>query len=268
MSESGVANGIFYETHEGPRADAQAVVLSAGLGGSAQFFKPQFEALREHFRLVLYDHRGTGRSARALTKPHSVEAMADDILAVLETLKLRQAQIVGHAAGGLAGLCLALKHPKRVGKLAVINAWSKPDPHLARCFETRVALLKNAGRHAYVRAQPIFLYPAKWISQNAARLDAEEAHHLRAMPRNDVVLARIAALLAFDIDAKLRQIRAPVLVCASADDMLVPVSCSERLADGLPNATLDIAPWGGHAFTVTVPDKFNKKLVSFLRGET
>ena len=78
------------------------------------------------------------------------------------------------------------------------------------------------------------------------------------------MLARIEALLAFDIDAKLPKITAPVLVSASADDMLVPVTCSQRLAERLPNATLDITPWGGHAHerdaTRTV---FNATLLEF-----
>ena len=268
MSESGLANGIFYETLEGPSADAPAVLLSAGLGGSGQFFKPQFDTLSRHFRVVLYDHRGTGKSARELTKPHSVEAMADDILAVLDRLKLKQAHIVGHAAGGVAALAIALKAPKRIDKLVLINSWSKPDPHLARCFELRMSLLKQSGRRAYVRAQQIFLYPASWISKHNARLEAEETHHLRALPKNEVVLERIRALMDFDIEVKLRQIKAPVLVSASADDMLVPVSCSEHLAAKLANARLDITPWGGHGFTVTAPEKFNKTLVAFLRGET
>ena len=69
----------------------------------------------------------------------------------------------------------------------------------------------------------------------------------------EAMLARIEALLAFDIDAKLPKITAPVLVSASADDMLVPVTCSKRLAERLPNATLDITPWGGHAMSVTDP---------------
>jgi aminoacrylate hydrolase len=58
-----------------------------------------------------------------------------------------------------------------------------------------------------------------------------------------------------------------VLVSASADDMLVPLACSRRLAERLPAATLDIAPWGGHGFTVTAAEAFNASVVNFLSGE-
>jgi aminoacrylate hydrolase len=256
-------DGLYYELVDGP-AGAETVLLSAGLGGSASFWAPQMGALKKRFRVLLYDHRGTGRSARELTDPHSVEAMAADMRSVMDAVKVKQVHIVGHAAGGLAALALALKSPKRVGKLVVINGWSRPDPHLARCFEARVALLKKSGKRAYVRAQPIFLYPATWISENTARLDAEEEHMVKGFPSVDVMLERIDALLAFDIDAKLPKIAAPVLVSASADDMLVPVSCSRRLAERLPNATLDVTPWGGHAMSVTDPEVFNATLLDFL----
>jgi len=89
---------------------------------------------------------------------------------------------------------------------------------------------------------------------------------VKGFPSVDVMLARIDALLAFDIDAKLPKIAAPVLVSASADDMLVPVSCSRRLAQRLPNATLDVTPWGGHAMSVTDPEVFNSTLLDFLGG--
>jgi aminoacrylate hydrolase len=87
---------------------------------------------------------------------------------------------------------------------------------------------------------------------------------VKGFPAIDVMLERIAALLTFDIDAKLPKIAAPVLVSASADDMLVPVSCSRRLAERLPNASLDVTPWGGHAMSVTDPDVFNATLLDFL----
>jgi aminoacrylate hydrolase len=228
------------------------------------FWAPQVDLLKKRYRVLLYDHRGTARSVRTLTKPHSVDAMAADMRSVMDASKTRTAHIVGHAAGGLAALALALKSAKRAGKLVIVNGWSRPDPHIARCFEARVALLKKSGKRAYVRAQPIFLYPATWISENSARLDDEEEHAVKGFPAIDVMLARINALLSFDIDAKLPKIAAPVLVSASADDMLVPVSCSRRLAERLPNATLDVTPWGGHAMSVTDSEVFNATLLDFL----
>jgi aminoacrylate hydrolase len=80
------------------------------------------------------------------------------------------------------------------------------------------------------------------------------------------MLARINALLAFDVDARLEDITHRVLISASADDMLVPMDCSRRLAGRLPNADFQQVPWGGHGFTVTDPETFNEGLVSFLGG--
>jgi aminoacrylate hydrolase len=263
----GTADGLHYEVHEGP-AGADTVILSSGLGGSGAFWRPQMAALTARFDVVLYDHRGTGRSARTLTDPHSVDAMADDIVAVMEMLDLPSAHVVGHGAGGLAGLSMALRHPDKMERLVVAGGWSRPDPHIARYLETGVALLNDTGAKAYVQAQPIFLYPADWISRHAAQLEAEEAHIVAGLPPREVMLARIAALLAFDIDARLPDIKAPVLISAAADDMIVPPPCAHRLAQRLPNATLDIAPWGGHAFTVTAAPAFNKTLIAYLGGET
>ena len=263
---SGTADGLWFEVHDGP-AGADSVILSAGLGGSAAFWAPQMQALTERFRVVLYDHRGTGRSDRSLKPDHSVASMAQDMVAVLDATDTTKAHLVGHAAGGNAGLQLALDHPGRLDKLVVVNGWSRPDPHVARCFTARTRLLEAFGPTAYVEAQALFLFPPNWISENDALLKAQEAHHIAGFPRIDVMLARIGALLAFDIDARLGDIPHPVLVAASADDMLVPPLLSRRLVEGLPNATLDVVPWGGHAFTATVSGAFNARLVAFLNGD-
>lgn len=268
MIGTGRADGLHYELHsDGPGDIRDVVILSAGLGGSGAFFAPQMAALTARFRVVLYDHRGTGRSDRELPSPYAVADMARDLARIIDDLGGVAVHVVGHAAGGLAALQLALDSPSRVLSVTVVNGWSRPDPHIARCFRTRISLLNDSGPEAYVHAQPLFLYPADWISQNAARLAEEEVHHLAGFQGRDNMLARINALLAFDIDDRLREIVCPVLVSASADDMLVPALCSRRLAERLPNATLDVAPWGGHAFTATVPDAFNTTLIAFLSGE-
>jgi aminoacrylate hydrolase len=257
----GEAAGLYWEEHGAP--GGLPVILSSGLGGSASYWAPNLDALAADRRVILYDHRGTGRSDRALPADLTVDDMADDVIALMDGLGIDRAGLIGHAAGGVIGLSLALRFPDRIDRLVVINGWSRPDPHFARCFEARLNLLHGSGVAAFVRAQPIFLYPARWISENDARLDAEEAGHVAHFQGTANIEARIAALKAFDVDARLGEIAAPTLLIVAEDDMLVPPSASERLAGGLPRATL-MPMLGGHACNVTEPVIFDKILRGWL----
>ncbi|NDZ14218.1 pyrimidine utilization protein D [Variovorax sp. WS11] len=254
---------LHHELH-GP-AEGDAVLLSPGLGGSAGFWSPQLAALVEAgHRVIAYDHRGTGRSPADLPAGYTIAEMARDVLEVMDATSTPRCHLVGHALGGLVGLQLALDAPARVASLVLVNAWSRPNPHSARCFEARLALLGACGPRAYVEAQPIFLYPAAWCDHNAQRVAAEVEHALAHFPGEANLRARIGALRAFDVDARLGQITAPALVASAEDDVLVPWTCSQRLAEGLPQASLDRMPHGGHAHSVTEAAAFNRRLLAFL----
>lgn len=255
---------MIFDVEDGPRDGAQTVLLSSGLGGTAGYWTPQLGALGKHFRLVTYDQAGTGRDRHELPANYSIAAMADDALAALDASKTEAAHFVGHALGGLVGLELARRHPGRLNSLTIINGWAAAHAHTKRCFEMRLALLKHEGPQAYVRAQPIFLYPADWLVRNAARMRAEETHGLAGFQGDNNLRARIAALLAFDARKDLAALKLPVLIVAARDDILVPSAMSEELARAIGGARLHIAPWGGHAINVTDPAAFNSVLLDFL----
>ena len=254
---------MHYEVRGQARDDHGTVLLSSGLGGVRAFWQPQLDRLCERYRVVTYDQRGTGQSAGPLSDPCSIADMADDVVEILDTLGIGRCHFVGHALGGLIGLDLALRCPARVGSLVLVNAWAKGNPHTLRCFDVRKDLLR-LGPEAYVRAQPLFLYPAPWLSQNAPRLAREHEHAVAHFQGTETLLKRIAALLAFDVADRLSEIICPTLVAASRDDMLVPWTASETLAAGIPGARLSLVAEGGHGFTVTEADAFNTTLCGFL----
>lgn len=257
-------DGLYYEEH-GP-ADGPPVILSAGLGGAGSYWRPNLPALAERFRAIIYDHRGTGRSDRALPANPTVDDMAGDVLALMDGLGLEKAHFIGHAAGGLVGLTLAVRAPERLTSLTVVNAWTRLDPHFARCFEARLALLRDTGPRAYLRAQPIFIYPAAWSSEHRNALDAELDEQLAHFQGAENLEKRVAALQAFYLDDRLAEIRTPLLAVAAKDDVLVPWTCTPAFADRIDSATTRLMEWGGHACNVTDPDTFDRLILEFLRS--
>ncbi|KQM31822.1 pyrimidine utilization protein D [Rhizobium sp. Leaf68] len=247
-------------------ADAPTIILSSGLGGSASYWAPQLAALSDDYRIVTYDHRGCGRNGGEVPADGGIAAMADDVLEIAEQMGLTRFDFMGHALGGLIGLDLALRKPGMIGKLVLINAWSKADPHSGRCFDVRIELLEKSGVPAFVKAQPLFLYPAVWMSENVERLEAEERHAIDHFQGRTNILRRIAALRAFDVDDRLQDIKTETLVIATRDDLLVPYTRSIRLAEGLSNSQLQLVDFGAHAFNVTAPDAFNAAILRFLRA--
>jgi aminoacrylate hydrolase len=244
---------------------ARTVVLSSGLGGAAAYWAPQLPALCSEFRVITYDHAGTGRSSGALPDDYAIADMAADVQAILAATGTPACHFVGHALGGLIGLELARLAPAALASLTIVNGWAKADPHTLRCFQARLALLQHAGIAAYVRAQPIFLYPATWLAANEARMAAEDAHGVASFQGEDTLLKRVGALRRFDATQTLGSIHLPTLLIASRDDVLVPATQSERLAAGLPQASLSMVERGGHALNVTDPATFDAILLPFLR---
>ena len=252
------AAGLSYEEH----GDGSPLILSSGMGGSAGYWRPNIAALAEHFRVIAYDHRGTGRSDRTVTP--RIESIGDDIRTLMDALGIARAAILGHAIGGMGALGMALDTPDRVERLVIVNGWGRLDPYTARCFETRLALLRALGPRAYVDAQPIFLFPPQWISDHHAALEAEAEHHLAAFPAA-MIEARIVEACRFDVMDRLAEgLDLPVLLLASDDDALVPPACSTRLAQAIPQAQLVRMAWGGHACNVTDPAGFAARILAFL----
>lgn len=247
---------IHYEVH----GQGTAIVLSAGMGGSGSFWAPQIASLSHHHRVVVYDHVGTGRSGRS---ERTIAGMADDIACVMDHAGIDRAHVVGHAIGGIVGLELAMRHPRRLRSLVVVNGWGKADPFLRRCFEIRKQILNQSGPRAYVRAQPLFLYPPAWISENIDHLEAEEERILAHFPPVPTMNQRIDMFLAFDAGDRLGAIDVPTLLASARDDSLVPAYLSSRLAAAIPHARREEVGWGAHAFTAVTPDVFNRSLLDF-----
>jgi aminoacrylate hydrolase len=235
-------------------------MLVPGLGGVGSYWNPNIPAFAQTYQVVIHDHRGTGQSSRSQIH-YTVDQMTDDLLVVMDHLKIEKAHLVGHSTGGAIGQTVAAKHPDRLISLVIYASWTKADPFFRRVFEARRALLTASGTAAYVRSTAIFLYPDWWINDN---IGEREKVVIPAFPPAEIVASRIDAVVNFDRTADLPKIRIPTLVICAKDDFLTPPYFSRELARLIPAADFVELKRGGHCASETNTPEFNDAVLGFI----
>jgi pimeloyl-ACP methyl ester carboxylesterase len=111
-------NGIklYYEIHG---AGKPLVLLHGGLG-STEMFEPNIDALAKGRKVIAVDMQGHGHTAD-IDRPFSLEAISEDIAALLKYLKIQKADIMGYSLGGGVALQVAVRHPEMVNKLVLVS---------------------------------------------------------------------------------------------------------------------------------------------------
>lgn len=252
---------IYTETHgHGPD-----LLLIAGLGGRHEFWTKQVGPLSEHFRVTVHDHRGVGRSTPDKCVV-GAEHMADDLIALMDSLEIHSAHFLGHSTGGSISQHVALKAPERINKLVLSSSWAGPDAYFTHLFATRREVLINCGPAAYL-TMGTYLATPSWHLQdqiNSPRSFLND--RVSAFPGLEVELSRLAAVVAHDLRTHVHKIEHDTLAIGAKDDQITPFKFTRELADKLPNAQLEMLEYGGHFAPMSSFDEYNQKVLAFLLG--
>ncbi len=154
----GDADLHYEDAGEGP-----PLLLVAGLGGKGSFWASQVPALSARFRVVTHDHRGTGASSRSAIV-YSAAQMADDLIRLMDALRIDRAHLCGHSTGGAVGQHVALRYPDRLGRLVLSGSWCGPDALFVETFRLRRQVLITCGPQAYYLLGTLLAAPADSIT--------------------------------------------------------------------------------------------------------
>jgi len=250
---------LYYETHgKGP-----PLFLVPGLGGDGRFWGEHVGELAKTFTVVVHDHRGAGRSTLS-RMAYSVAQMADDALQLIDGLGFAKVHWCGHSTGGAMGQVLAVEHGERLDRLVLSATWAKSDAFFRRLFEVRSLMLKTLGPVAYQKASALALNMPAWVRDHDTELSAAEAKAQETIPVPEIVLSRIAAIVAHDRRDQLQRVRAPTLAICARDDMVTPLYFTEELVRLIPDARAYILPDGGHFYPHVHGAEFRRVMSSFL----
>jgi len=250
---------LYYEK----QGSGPPLFLVPGLGGDGRFWDANARELARHFTVVVHDHRGTARSTLSKIK-YTVEQMADDALQLIDELGFAKVHWCGHSTGGAMGQVLAISQPDRIDRLVLSATWAKTDAFFRRLFEVRAQVLKELGPAAYVRSSALALNMPAWVRDHDQDLAAAEAKARETIPEPEIVLSRIAAIVAHDRREQLQKVRSTTLAICARDDMVTPLYFTEELVRLIPHARAYVLPDGGHFYPNVHGGEFRRVLSTFL----
>ncbi len=185
--------------------------------------------------VVGLDNRGAGRSEKP-DVPYTIEMMADDAAALLQTLDIGPVHMLGHSMGGRIALDLALRHPDRVKSLILVSTGARAPPETRR----RVRLLG-----ALSRRNPLL-----------QRLDKNPQPYY-------AFLRQFEASRTYDATHRLQEIAVPTLILHGTTDRLAPRGLAEEMQSRIRGSRLVTLP-GGHLAFFFRPAPFMEAITSFI----
>lgn len=237
---------IYYEK----RGKGHPVILISGFISDHNLFKPILKPLLEHFQVISFDNRGSGRT-KDFAKQLSAELIADDIYHLIEKLGLKKVHIVGQSMGGTIAQKFAALYPKSVDKLVLMLTSAKWKQAAILAMKSHLALRKNSTHPSIV-----FDMIAPWIYGETFLSNRLKLENMKQLTLANIYQSSIEdeerqleILTLFDAREDLKKISAETLIISAKEDLLVSREDSEYLKQHIPHAriaTLD----GGHGLII------------------
>lgn len=281
VGETGYAenNGvrIWYDVHNPTDTIRGSVLLIMGLSADAliwpeHFYRPMIDS---GFQVIRFDNRGVGNSdwdAFDPDNPYSLSDMANDAIAVLDTLGIEKAHLVGASMGGMIGQTLCIEHPERVASLTSImsTAWAD-DPEMP-------AIDLNIFKHIGINT---IKYGLTGKIEDAIKLRIAIRELLMGDDKYALDINAIAQLTRYNMEKrkgynqksgreqteaikrsgsrveKLRSLSIPTLVVHGKSDPLIPLEHGKKTAKLIPNADTLWIDGMGH----TLPKIYSDEVV-------
>ena len=224
---------------------------------------PRFvDALARHYRVVIFDNAGTGATEQ-LPGPLTIDAMARQTSALIDTLHLSRPGVLGWSMGGMIAQALAVLDPSQVRRL-VLCATFPGTGRAAVPPATYASLTRLAPRQVAT-----VLFPANQARAYNAFAGAISGYPPTAAPSAAVLAAQRRAVTQWwtgrdPAGRKIAAISVPALIADGAADWVDPAANTRTLARLIPAARLVLYPDAAHAFLFQDPAQFAAVVGSFL----
>jgi 3-oxoadipate enol-lactonase len=243
---------------EGP-VDAPLVMLGNSLAADLGMWDGNLPALLTRFRVLRYDMRGHGGSSTP-PGPYTMELLADDAIALLDSLRIDRVHYVGVSLGGMVAQQLAARYPNRIASVVLCATMSQQAaPAL---WADRIVAVRQSGLQAL--AEPTL---QRWFTAgfHESRPDAvDTVRRMILATRPEGYAGCAAAIRDLAQDALLPRITMPCLVMAGEHDGAATPAMAQHIAGLVPGAQLQVIAGAAHLPNIEQQEAFDTRLLAFL----
>ncbi|MBC6367064.1 alpha/beta fold hydrolase [Algoriphagus sp. AK58] len=259
-------NGVnlYYEDHG---KGEEIVVFSHGLLWSHKMFEAQVSALSKNYRVIAYDHRGQGQSE--VKAPFDMDTVADDAIALIETLQLGKVHFVGLSMGGFVGMRLAARRPDLVKSLVLLETSANAEPveNLPK-YKTLNGIVKWVGVIAPVanKVMPI-MFAESWLSDKTNQASIKRWKKELMANKRSITGPVEGVIYRKGVEDELGRISCPTLVIVGDEDVATMPEKAKFIQMGISRAKLHVITGAGHSSCIEKPEIVNQLLADWLHNK-
>ncbi|MBS1968890.1 MAG: alpha/beta hydrolase [Bdellovibrionales bacterium] len=245
---------IYFEDY-GPK-EAPAIVFSPLLYIDMSVYKPLLELFNDEFRVVTYDHRGQGQSARN-TKKSDLQTSTKDTIALIEYLNLEPCHFVGNCLGAFVGLNLAVQRSDLLKSCTLMGAVPEgATTKEAKDMDNYLDNLKKEGPRLGMQSFVNRVFGETFrTSMDPSVIERREKilQHLKVMSVDELENARQIFHRQTISKEDLQKISVPVLIIAGDEDVPEYLASYKRLGLAIPHVTYKTLHHAGYSLVVEQP---------------
>lgn len=243
----------------------EPLLLISGVSGGTWTWEESIEAWSPHFRVIVFDNIGAGRSSKP-DRPYTVKEMADHAAAVLDAAGVKEAGVVGLSMGGMIAQELTLRHPSRVHRLVLGcthcggSRRIPPHPKVIQRFADNTGL----SPEEIIDKDLALLVTPQFIEKGSDALKRYKERQLKAPFQPDDALKRqLEAIGGFDACDRIANIQVPTLILTAEKDLLVPPENGRLLSILISGAKKKSFANAGHLIYLECAQDFHEIVMEF-----
>jgi len=241
------------------------LLLIAGLGSDSASWLPVIINLSKHFRVITIDNCGVGQSIQDNSNI-TIDDMAVDTAALIQSLSLKKANILGHSMGGMIAMKLAVDFPNLVDNIILVATSPVVNKRNISLFNDMVRFLDSGmDKRLWFRNLFYWIFSPKFFDdEDFVDQSINMAMNYR-FPQTDSSFAnQVDAIVKFDFSAQVKEIEQPTLVMFGDCDLLFPKSETEPILNSIPGVRKITIPNAAHSIHMDNPEEFVNVVVKFI----